>query len=176
MVKRNIITAIVISLIFIAIIIFPLSLQYLMPKMSFGPQVIFTISEPTHEVRSDYEFNRIESKTTRGYGLPKESRNIFACSDNNRDPAYWLVFELPKDKIPPFVKKIIGKEFESLTDGILSKHSHINKDPRNSRDGYLGEQYWDLSTVENGRRFEDGLFYFGVDTTRGKIFLCRWSM
>jgi hypothetical protein len=175
MVKRNIITAIVISLIFIAIIIFPLSLQYLMPNLFYSPPDIFTITEPTQEEFSNSQFQYIVGRATRGKELPDESRNIFACKDSNRDPAYWLVFELPKDKIPSFVKKIIGIEFESLTDGILSKHSHINKGPHNWRDGPLGEQYWDLSDVENGRRFEEGLFYFGIDTTRGKIFLCYWT-
>ena len=178
MVKGKIITIIGITLITVTIAILPHFLEYLMSNLFDSPPDIFTIAEPTYEVRSDYEFKRIESKATRGNGLPQESRNIFACGDHNRDPAYWLAFELPKDKIPLFVKKITGIEFENLTDGILSKHSHINKGPRKSRDCYLGEQYWDLSTVENGRHFEnkDDFFYCGIDTKRGKIFLCRWSM
>ena len=182
MVKRNIITAIAISLILIAIPVFLLSLkfslQYLMEGFFYTPPAIFTIIEPTPEVRSDYQFQRIVSRATRGNGLPKESRNIFACDDNNRDPAYWLVFELPKDKIPSFVKKITGLELEELANGISSKHSSINKGPRNWRDGPLGEQHWDMSAVENGRHFEnkDDFFYCGIDTKRGKIFLCHWSM
>ena len=175
MVKRNRITQIVVILVFIAIAIFLMSLKYFMSNMFYSPPDIFTTIELTQEVRSDSEFQNIVSRTIRSNGLPDESRNIFACKDSNRDPAYWLAFELPKDKIPSFVKKITGMELEELTNGISSKPSSINKGPHNWRDGPLGEQYWDLSAVENGSHFEDGFFYCGVDTKRGKIFLCYWT-
>ncbi len=177
MVKRNIIAAIAIILVPIVIAIFLISIEHLTSNLFYSPPDIFTTIELTQEVRSDNQFQNIISRTIRSNGLPDESRNIFACKDSNRDPAYWLVFELPKDKIPLFVKKITGIELEELANGISSKHSHINKGPYNWRDGPLGEQYWDLSTVKNGRHFmdEDNSFYCGIDTKRGKIFLCHWT-
>jgi len=144
--------------------------------MFYSPPVIFKTFEPNEEMYSDYYFREILGWTTHGDRLPNESRNIFACNDRNRDPALWLTFELPKDKIPSFIEKITEIKFEELANGIYSKHSHINEGPRNWKDGFLGEPYWDLDTVENGRHFEEDFFYCGVDTERGKIFLCRWTM
>ena len=173
MARGNRIAKIAVIFVTIAIAIFLISLKYLMSNMFYSPPDIFLITELTQEVLSDSQFQRITSRATRGNRLPDESRNIFACNDYNRDPAYWLVFELPKDKIPSFVKEITGVEFEKLTDGISSKYSWVNKGPYNSRDGLLGASYWDLNAVENGCRFENVNFYCGVDIKRGKIFLCH---
>ena len=175
MARRNRTAKIAVILVTAAITIFLISLKYLISNTFYTAPDIFTMIELTPEVRSVSEFQNIINRATRGKGLPDESRNIFACNDHNRDPAYWLVFELPKDNIPSFVKKITGTELEKLTDGIFSKYHHINKGPHNWRDGLLGAPYWDLNAVENGRRFEDVYFYFGVDIKRSKVFLCHWT-
>ncbi len=142
------------------------------------PPRIFITDKITYDINSDLDFQKIASQATLGQGLPLpvDSINIFACNDKQRDPAYWLAFELPKDEIPSYVEKITGVKFTAYINGISSMYSFIHNGPKKTGGKYLAKEYWDLSKVINGYHYEKEFFYCGVDIDRNKIYLCRWSM
>jgi hypothetical protein len=167
---------IIISIILL-LIIFLLSLKYSFNRIySTSPDIIIA-TELTPEIISDYSFQNIVTMTTNGLGmLPAESKNIFACNDKHRDPSYWLVFELPIDKVTSFIEEITKTQFETLVKGISSEHSFINDGPVKYGGEYIAEDYWNLNDVKNGSHYEKDFFYCGIDIDRCKIFFCCWSM
>ena len=180
-VKYGISESKVLIIIFIVIllpIIFLIYVKYSVKQMFNSTPDIYVINKITDDMNSDSDLQQNESKPffLRGTRLPEDSNNIFVCNDNKRDPAHWISFELPKNKIPTLVEKITKVKYAAFINGIYSKHSFINDGPEVGKDKSLTKEYWDIINVKNGCHYEKKLFYCGVDIDRGKIFICEWSI
>ena len=172
----------ILILIFIIIllpVIFLLYVKYSVEQMFSSTPDIYVINKVADDTNPDSNIPQNESKPFfwRGIRLPEDSNNIFICNDNSfMDPAHWLSFQLPKNKIPALVEKITKVKYTAFVNGIYSKYSFINGGPAVGKDKILVNEYWDINNVKNGCHYEIKLFYCGVDIDRGKIFICEWSM